>query len=68
MTAEEYVSRASALGAAEALAERLAYNHTASRIILIKFRQLRWALRFFAVAAICWLLLVALLALKAFLV
>ena len=65
---DEYVTRATGLGAAEALAERLKYNHTGSRIILAKFRQLRWALRFFAAAAVCWLLLVALLVLRAFLV
>ena len=66
LTPDEYVTRATTLGAREALSERLKYNHTGSRIILLKFRQLRWALRFFAVAAVCWLLLVALLALEAF--
>ena len=65
---EEYVARATSLGATDALAERLKYNYTGSRIILAKFRQLRWALRFFAAAAVCWLLLVAMLALRAFLV
>src|SRR5688572_19456054 len=55
---DEYVKRATALGADEALEERLKYNHTGSRIILLKFRQLRWALRFFELAAVCWLLLV----------
>lgn len=64
---EEYVNRATALGSADALAERLKYNHTGSRIILLKFRQLRWALRFFELAAVGWLLLVAMLCLKAFL-
>src|SRR5687768_6261646 len=64
---DEYVRRATSLGAAEALAERLKYNHTGSRIILLKFRQLRWALRCFELAAVCWLLLVTMLALKAFL-
>lgn len=67
LSAEEYVNRATGLGAADALAERLKYNHTGSRIILLKFRQLRWALRFFELAAVCWLLLVAMLSLKAFL-
>jgi hypothetical protein len=64
---DEYVDRATALGAAGALAERLKYNHTGSRIILLKFRQLRRALRFFELAAVCWLLLVAMLSLRAFL-
>jgi hypothetical protein len=63
---EEYVARATALAPAEALAERMRYNHTGSRIILLKFRQLRWALRFFESAAVFWLLLVAMLALRAF--
>src|SRR5687767_9535188 len=67
LTPDEYVTRATGLGAAEALAERLKYNHTGSRIILLKFRQLRRALRFFEFAAVCWLLLVTMLALKAFL-
>jgi hypothetical protein len=61
MTPEEYLARATSLGAGQALGERLKYNHTASRIILLKFAQLRWALRLFGVAAVCWLLLVALL-------
>jgi hypothetical protein len=67
LSADEYVARATSLGTAEALAERLKYNHTGSRIILLKFRQLRRALRFFELAAACWLLLVTILALKAFL-
>ena len=67
LTPDEYVARATALGATEALSERLKYNHTGSRIILLKFSQLRWALRFFAAAAVCWLLLFGLLALEAFL-
>ena len=66
LTPEEYVARVSSLGARAALAERMAYNHTGARIILLKFRQLRLALRFFEVAAACWLVLFALLALGAF--
>ena len=67
LSPEEYVARATSLGAGDALAERLKYNHTGSRIILLKFRQLRRALRFFEAAAVCWLLLVTALAVKAFL-
>jgi hypothetical protein len=62
LTPEQYLSRAQSLGPEAALAERLNYNHTGSRIILLKFAQLRWALRFFEVAALCWLLLAVLLA------
>jgi hypothetical protein len=61
MTRDEYLSRATGMSANQALDERLKYNHTASRIILLKFAQLRWALRLFATAAVCWLLLLALL-------
>src|SRR5687768_10324164 len=58
LTPDEYLRRTSGLGAGQALDERLKYNHTGSRIILLKFAQLRWALRLFATAAVCWLLLV----------
>ena len=66
LTPDEYLRRATSLGAGQALDERLKYNHTGSRIILLKFAQLRWALRLFATAAVCWLLLVGLLAWRAF--
>ena len=62
MTPEQYISRVTSLASDAALAERLTYNHTGSRIILMKFSQLRWALRFFEIAAACWLLLAGLLA------
>jgi hypothetical protein len=62
LTPEQYASQAQSLNPEAALNERLNYNHTGSRIILLKFAQLRWALRFFEVAAVCWLLLAALLA------
>ena len=65
LTPEQYVSRLTSLDPDAALAERLAYNHTGARIILLKFAQLRWALRFFEVAAVCWLLLAGLLATRA---
>jgi hypothetical protein len=66
LTPEEYLRRATSLGVGQALDERLKYNHTGARIILLKFAQLRWALRLFATAAVCWLLLVGLLACRAF--
>jgi hypothetical protein len=66
LTPDEYLRRATTLAAGQALDERLKYNHTGSRIILLKFAQLRWALRLFAAAAVCWLLLVGLLACHAF--
>ena len=61
LTPEQYAARVTTLAAPAALAERLAYNHTGATIVLLKFAQLRWALRFFEVAAVCWLLLVAML-------
>ena len=61
-SAEEYLARATTLNAEQALSERLKYNHTGSRIILLKFAQLRWAMRYFELAAACWLLLAAVLA------
>jgi hypothetical protein len=66
MGREQYYARATGLGADAALAERLKYNHTGARIILLKLAQLRWALRCFEVAAGCWILLAALLACRAF--
>jgi hypothetical protein len=66
LSPEEYLRRATSLGAEQALTERLKYNHTGSRIILLKMAQLRWALRLFAAAAACWLPLVGLLAGRAF--
>src|SRR4051812_34521600 len=66
MTAEQYRSRACSLNTEAALAERLKYNHAGARIILLKAAQLRWALRFFEVAAVTWLILAAVLACKAF--
>ena len=65
LTQPQYVSRATSLAPDAALAERLNYNHTGSRIILMKFTQLRWALRLVEVAAVCWLLLAGLLAAEA---
>jgi hypothetical protein len=65
--AEAYHARATSLSAEEALAERMKYNHTGSRIILMKQAQLWWALRYFEAAAVSWLLLAAVLACRVFL-
>jgi hypothetical protein len=62
LTPQEYLARATSLGPRQALTERLKYNHTGARIILLKFAQLRWALRLFAAAAVCWLLLAGVMA------
>jgi hypothetical protein len=66
LTPEQYLARARSLGTDAALAERLKYNHTGARIILLKTAQLWWALRFFEVAALAWLTLATVLAWKAF--
>ena len=66
LSREEYVSRVEALRADEALRQMLSYNHTASRICVEKLRQLRLGLRTFQWAAGCWILLVVILVVKAY--
>ena len=61
---EEYLDRVESLTMREAVGEILSYNHTAATICAEKFKQLRRALRCFEAAAVCWLLLAALLAFK----
>lgn len=67
LAAEQYHARAAQLGADQALAERMKYNHTGARIIIVKMAQMRRALRCFEVAAVCWLLLATILTCRAFL-
>jgi hypothetical protein len=66
LSRDEYVARVEALGADEALRQMLSYNHTGSQICVQKVRQLRWAMRFFELAAGCWLLLVSALLARSF--
>jgi hypothetical protein len=60
LSREQYLARVESLSPADALAEKLSYNHTGSRIIMIKMRELRRCLRLFEVAALCWVALAAL--------
>jgi hypothetical protein len=55
LSPEQYLARAAELGVAQALAERLKYNHAGARIILLKTQQLRWMFRWFELAALCWM-------------
>jgi hypothetical protein len=66
LSREEYVARVESLSADEALRQMLSYNHTASRICVDKLKQLRLGLRSFQWAAGCWMLLVVILAVKAY--
>jgi hypothetical protein len=66
LTREEYVARVEALSPDDALRQMLSYNHTASRICVEKLRQLRLGLRTFQWAAACWILLVVILVVKAY--
>ena len=67
LSREEYVARLEALGPEDALRQKLSYNHTGSLICVQKVRQLRWAMRFFELAAGCWLLLVVVVLVRTFL-
>ena len=64
LSREEYTARVSSMTMTEAVDHMLAYNHTAARICVEKFRQLRRALRSFEIAACCWLMLSAILVLR----
>jgi MFS family permease len=66
LTREEYVARVEALSPDDALRQMLSYNHTASRICVDKLKQLRLGLRTFQWAAACWILLVVILVVKAY--
>jgi hypothetical protein len=66
LTREEYVAKVEALTPDEALRQMLNYNHTASRICIEKLRQLKLGLRTFQWAAACWILLVVVLVVKAY--
>ena len=66
LSREEYVARVEALSPDEALRQMLSYNHTASRICVEKLKQLRIGLRTFQWAAGCWILLVVILVVKAY--
>ena len=55
-----------ARGLQQALRQMLSYNHTTSRICIEKLRQLQRGLRCFEWAAGCWMLLVVILVLRAY--
>jgi hypothetical protein len=65
LSRDEYIRRVEALMPDEALDQMLSYNHTAARIAVEKFRQLRRAMALFKYAAMCWLPLVTILAARA---
>ena len=64
LSREEYYGRVASMTMDEAVDNMLSYNHTAARICVEKFRQLRRALRSFEIAACCWLMLSALLVMR----
>ena len=64
LSREEYQDRVAGMTMAEAVEHMLAYNHTAARICVEKFRQLRRALRSFEIAACCWLFLASILVMR----
>jgi hypothetical protein len=64
LSPDQYVSHATGLSASQALAERMKYNHTGARIILLKTQQLWWMFRWFETAAACWMAVAILLAWK----
>ena len=61
---EEYVRRVEALTADEALEQILRYNHTLSRICVLKFARLRMAIRLFQAAFLCWFVLMLLISVR----
>lgn len=61
---EEYVRRVEALSADEALEQMLRYNHTLSKICVLKFARLKMAIRLFQWAFACWLLLMAMISVR----
>lgn len=64
MSREEYTRRVEAMDMQQAVEEILLYNHTAATICARKFHQLRFALRYFEIAAGCWLALWAILVMR----
>lgn len=64
LSREQYYERVSTMTMDEAVDNILTYNHTAARICVEKFRQLRRALRSFELAACCWLLLSSILVMR----
>ena len=53
---EDYIRRVEAMSADEALQQILNYNHTLSRICVLKFGRLRKAIRLCQPAFACWLI------------
>jgi hypothetical protein len=60
LSREEYLRRVEELTAEQALDQILLYNHTASTILVEKFRQLRRGFAFFQLTSVLWVLLMAL--------
>lgn len=67
MTREQYLAAVKALTPDAALAQMLAFNHTASLIVTEKYAQLTLAFRCFRLASICWGMVTAILMLHPFL-
>ncbi len=65
LSRKEYLDRVLSLSHEEALREMLTYNHTAARICVEKFQQLRRGIFLFRYGVYCWLLLLALIGMEA---
>lgn len=57
LSREEYMKRVMSLSPEGALGQMLSYNHTAASICVGKQRQLRFGLRLFRLASVCWVML-----------
>jgi hypothetical protein len=67
LSRQAYQERVLSMPMSEAVDHMLAYNHTAARICVEKFRQLRRAMRSFEIAAGCWFFLGAILIVRSIL-
>lgn len=66
LSRDEYLARVRALTPEQAVQQMLSFNHTAATIVVNKFAQLALALRCFRLASVCWAMLIAILAHRAF--
>jgi hypothetical protein len=64
LSRESYYDRVSTMTMDDAVDNILSYNHTAARICVEKFKQLRRAMLSFQIAACCWLLLASVLVMR----
>lgn len=60
LSREQYLETVVGLTHDQALQNILSYNHNLSKICVEKFTQLRWALKLFEWAFVCWLVLILL--------